>query len=145
TLQNRLSLIVYLEDSLRALNAATASVSLEGKLGTLVTTFVDGLDFVLMTMLDTLETRDAVSLDLLVRITEDRGDLMERVRQDYLAEESTVGTADRAVLLQVTSMFERIIWMLQRLARLMDGPSSESASVGVASAPDARRELPVSL
>src|SRR5262249_27692529 len=52
--------------------------------------------------------------------TEDRGDLMERVRQNYLAEEGSVGTAERAVLLQVTSVFERIIWMSQRLARSIE-------------------------
>jgi len=45
---------------------------------------------------------------------------MERIRQNYLADAPSVGPADRAVLLQVTSIFERVIWMTQRLARLID-------------------------
>jgi hypothetical protein len=47
-------------------------------------------------------------------------DLMERIRQDFLAGES-FGASDRAVLLQVTSMFERVIWITQRLARVIQG------------------------
>jgi len=55
-----------------------------------------------------------------VQITGDRGDLVERVRQDYLTEEGSVGTAERAVLLQMTSGFERVIWMTHRFARLLE-------------------------
>jgi phosphate:Na+ symporter len=118
-LQNRLSLIVYLEDSLRSLTVSIESASFHERLGPLIATFVEGLDFVLMIMIQTLESGDQESFSLLLRITEDRGDMMERVRQDYLAEERNVGTADRAVLLEVTSVFERVIWMTQRFARLI--------------------------
>ena len=120
TLQNRLSLIIYLEDSLRTLIATTETVCTESRLGDLVSTFVEGLDFVLMTMVTALETGDQQRIDLLVSITEDRGDMMEHFRQNYLAEEGTVSAADRAILLQVTNVFERIVWMTQRLARLID-------------------------
>jgi phosphate:Na+ symporter len=119
-LQSRLSLIVYLEDSLRTVTVATESVPLEGRLGALVSTFVEGIDFVLLTMLDALESGEKEPVELLVKITEDRGDLVERIRQEYLAGEGSASAADRAVLLQVTSIFERIIWMTQRLARLID-------------------------
>lgn len=119
-LQNRLSLTVYLDDSLRALTATTESVPLEGRLGELVSTFVEGLDFVLMSAVEALESGDPAQVAMLIEITEDRGDLMERIRQNYLADAPSVGPADRAVLLQVTSIFERVIWMTQRLARLID-------------------------
>jgi len=118
-LQNRLSLTVYLEDSLRSLMVTTDAVPIEGRLGELVSTFVEGLDFVLMTAVTALETGEREAIEMLVTITEDRGDLMERVRQNYLEESPNVGTADRAVLLQVTSTFERVVWMAQRLGRLM--------------------------
>jgi phosphate:Na+ symporter len=77
---------------------------------------------VLLTLLEALESAGGgESLVLLLQITGDRGDLMERIRQDYLADEGAVSSADRSVLLQATSIFERIIWMTQRLARLIDG------------------------
>jgi phosphate:Na+ symporter len=119
-LQNRLSLVVYLEDNLSALMLATEGVPSGGQLHELVETFVDGLDFVLMTMIEALETGDRTAIDLLIHITEDRGDLMERIRQEYLAGQSGAAGSDRVVLFQVTSAFERVIWMIQRFARLID-------------------------
>jgi hypothetical protein len=119
-LQNRLSLIVYLEDSLRSMTDVTAGVAPSSRLGDLVSTFVEGLDFVLMTFVAALETGDRERIELLVDITGDRDDLMEHIRQSYLAEESSVDSHDRAVLLRVTNVFERTIWMMQRLARLLD-------------------------
>src|SRR5262245_44428361 len=118
-LQSRLSLLVYLEDSLRTLTASTEAVRQEGPLALLLSTFVEALDFVLMTMTQVLETGDRSAHDLLVLITGDRGDMLERIRQEHLSDERSLSIADRAVLLQMTSTFERIIWMAQRFARLI--------------------------
>jgi phosphate:Na+ symporter len=118
-LQNRMSLLIYVEDSLRALTAATEATSAEGRLAALLSTFVEGLDFVLATMIDAFEGADDGALALLIRITDDRGDLTDRLRQDFLAEHSSISRTDRAGLLQVTSMFERVVWIIQRLARLL--------------------------
>jgi phosphate:Na+ symporter len=131
-LQNRLSLILYLEDSLRSMTDVTAGVPASSRLGDLVSTFVEGLDFVLMTLVTALETGDRERIDLLVDITGDRGDLMEQIRQSYLAEERSVDSHDRAVLLQVTNVFERIIWMMQRLARLLDRNARTLLETGIA-------------
>jgi hypothetical protein len=58
-----------------------------------------------------------------MRITQDRGTLMERIRTEYFAEASSVATADRGVLLQVTSVFDRVIWTTQRFGQLIEaGP-----------------------
>jgi phosphate:Na+ symporter len=130
-LQNRLSLILYLEDSLRSMTSVTAGVVPSSRLGELVSTFVEGLDFVLMMLVDALETGDRERIEMLINITEDRGDLMERIRQSYLAEEESVDARDRAVLLQVTNVFERTIWMTQRLARLLDRHARTSLEAGI--------------
>jgi hypothetical protein len=42
------------------------------------------------------------------------------VRQEYFAGEGSSQGADRAVLLQVTSIFERVVWMVQRMSRLLE-------------------------
>jgi phosphate:Na+ symporter len=136
-LQNRLSLILYLEESLRSLTERTEGVSPASRLGDLVSTFVEALDFVLMTLLAALEAGDRERIDLLVHITEDRGDLMEQIRQSYLAEESSIDAHDRAVLLHVTNVFERIIWMTQRLARLLDRNTRAQLETDAAVAPSA--------
>jgi phosphate:Na+ symporter len=125
-----LSLIVYLEDSLRALNDATECVPLDGRMGGLVSSLVEGLDFVLLTLIEAVESRGGESLEVLIQITGDRGNLMERFRQDYMAAEGNISHTDRSVLLQATSVYERVIWMAQRLARLIDTKPVSLSSVG---------------
>jgi phosphate:Na+ symporter len=98
SLQSRLSLLVYLEDSLQTLAATTESVSQESRLGVRVSTFVEALDFVLLTLIDALESGAGEPVDQLVQITEDRGEFVERVRQEYLSDEASVTASDRAVL-----------------------------------------------
>jgi phosphate:Na+ symporter len=124
--QSRLSLLIYLEDSLRTLHLSVGSVPAAGSLADLISTFIEGLDFVLLTAVDALESRDAGNIELLLQITEDRGDLVERMRKDFLAGNET-SSADRLILLQVTSVFERIVWMLHRLALIDADRAVESA------------------
>jgi hypothetical protein len=99
------------------------------------------LDFVLTTLVTALETGDRQHIELLVRITEDRGDLMEQIRQSYLAEEGSVDARDRAVLLQVTNLFERTIWMMQRLARLLGRNARTSVETDTASVESSTADL----
>lgn len=129
-LQNRLSLIVYLEDSLRVLTSSTESVPLDGRMGQLVSNLVEGLDFVLLTLIEALESPGSESVELLIQITGDRGNFMERIRQDYMAAEGNINATDRSVLLQATSVYERIIWMAHRLARLIDAKAAPLSSAG---------------
>jgi phosphate:Na+ symporter len=139
-LQNRLSLIVYLEDSLRSLTQTTEAVPVHGRLGDLVSTFVEGLDFVLMTLISAMETGGAEQVDLLITVTEDRGELMESIRHAYVEEGGAIGAQERALMLQVTNIFERIIWITQRLARLIArGYQRESPQAAALVAPDVAR------
>jgi phosphate:Na+ symporter len=119
-LQSRLNLIEYIEDSLSMLITATERVPAGGQLGERISTFVEALDFVVLTLVDALETGDADQIEMLAQITEDRGAFVERVRQEYFAGEGSSQGADRAVLLQVTSIFERVVWMVQRMSRLLE-------------------------
>jgi phosphate:Na+ symporter len=124
-LQNRLSLTLYVEDSLRGLTVSSEFVSPGSRLAGVVSSFVEALDFVLLTLVDALEAGGGDAVETLIEITGDRGDLMERIRQNFLTDEGGIAAADRAVLLQATSVFERVIWMTQRLARLIGGGAKE--------------------
>jgi phosphate:Na+ symporter len=124
-LQGRLSLIVYIEDSLKTLHASTESIPHHASLVDLVSTFIEGLDFILMTGVDAIETKDPMAIQMFSGITSDRGDIVERIRNDFFAG-SDVDAADRAVLLQVTSVFERIVWMAHRLAGLVETRESQT-------------------
>jgi phosphate:Na+ symporter len=131
-LQGRLSLIVYIEDSLRTLHASTESVPREGSLADLVATFIEGLDFVLLTAVDAIETKDPAAVEMFAGITSDRGDLVERIRNDFFAG-TEINSSDRAVLLQVTSVFERIVWMAHRFAGLVEAEQFQAKPALVSS------------
>ena len=66
---------------------------------------------------------------------------MEQIRQNYLAEEGSVDARGRAVLLQVTNLFERTIWMTQRLARLLDRNARTSLETGIAAVESSPADL----
>lgn len=118
-LQNRHSLLNYIEESLYSLTATLRGSGRSDKLQALVDRFVEGLDFVLLTALDAMESMDEFDIDLLITITADRGDLMEKIRKAYLASEEGLSYEDKSMLLHMTSLFERTVWMVARIGQLL--------------------------
>ncbi len=118
-LQNRQSLIIFIEEGLHNLTSTIVAAHYSEKLRSLLDRFIEGLDFVLLTCIDAMESFDEADIGLLISITADRGDLMERIRQTYLASEEGLSYQDKSLLLHTTSVFERIVWMVQRMGQLL--------------------------
>jgi hypothetical protein len=57
----------------------------------------------------------------------DRGDLMERVRKNYLSAELEISPEERALILYVTHLFERAAWSLGQYGRLRRRGSREDS------------------
>ncbi|GAI63905.1 unnamed protein product, partial [marine sediment metagenome] len=68
---------------------------------------VEGLHTILLTTVDAMESPEEYNIDLLISITEDRGDLMERIRKMYLTSERGLEVADKSTLLYLTNLYER--------------------------------------
>ena len=88
---------------------------------------VEALDTILLTATDALRSGDAADIELLVRITEDRGSAMERIRTRFQVEHGG-NAADVSALHYATTLFERNVWLLRQLALWM----RENVSTGVA-------------
>jgi len=108
-------MLTYLEDSLRTLTVATAGIALDSRLGKSTLRLIEGLDFLLLTMVDVLTLKEQDLIKIFGQITGDRGDFFERIRKEYLATEVTLATTERAQLFQMTSGFEQILWVMQRI------------------------------
>ena len=80
---------------------------------------VEGLHAILMVAADTAEGDDPEAARTLFILTDDRSTLMERVRHELLDGSGSLG--GRESLLSATLTFERIIWLLRRLAPPSDG------------------------
>ncbi len=75
---------------------------------------VEGLHAILMVAADTAADDSADAAEMLFILTEERSALMESVREELLGGSASIG--GRESLLSATLTFERIIWLLRRLA-----------------------------
>jgi len=64
-----------------------------------------------------------------VQITADQGQVMETMRETYLQRESGFTPVEKAAILPVTNIFERTVWTINRLGRLLrSGGQTPSAA-----------------
>ena len=64
-------------------------------------------------------TLDRGRADFLFDLTSDRGEMMGSIRSLHMAPSQPLSADERAFLLRLTNLFERIVWMLQRYAELL--------------------------
>jgi len=75
---------------------------------------VESLDAIFLTAIETTESGDGDDLDILITLTSDRGQLMEKIRRIYLSSEKDLSPEERSLILYITNLFERSVWMLGR-------------------------------
>jgi phosphate:Na+ symporter len=115
----RQKLLELVEDSLFQLASSVTAAASGGKLEHLIATFVDALDFLLMFSGDAARTLDRGRAELVFDLSSDRGEMMASLRNMHLAPEHALTSEEKALLLRLTNLFERIVWMVQRYADLL--------------------------
>jgi DNA-binding ferritin-like protein len=119
-IQNKQSIIVSIEENLYNLVRTLDQSPCNPAARSLVQNLIEGLDTILLTAIDAMDNADDSTAELLKNITQDRGSTMERIRNTYLSGESALDMQSKATLLYVTNLFERTVWMLNRLSRLLE-------------------------
>ncbi len=122
SLENRLRLLRYIEESVRSLFTASEKMSADSALRRHLDSYTEGLDFLLDRMLEALTLKDAAAVATFVTLTEGRSEILEGVRSDYLRSAATTDSTDQAVLFEVAHGFEQTMWMLHRFALLVPQP-----------------------
>jgi len=79
----------------------------------LASSMVESLHLILTLLNDSLITEDNDG-ELLLSLTSDRSDLMEKIR-DSLLNDQSINLEERQILFVSTSIFERIIWLIRRI------------------------------
>lgn len=116
--QNRQKLLEGLEEVVQELVLDLDHwVSSKGD-ATLRDVFVEGLDTLLITACDAAESNQIEDVELLIKITQDRGELLRAMRQNYMARESSLTPEGRQLFLRITGLFETAVWLLSRMAQL---------------------------
>jgi hypothetical protein len=76
------------------------------------------LDTLLITAADAAESNQIEDAELLIKMTQDRSEILRAMRQQYIAEESSVTPRHWQVFLRITGLFETAVWILGRMAQL---------------------------
>jgi len=94
----------------------------------------ESLSVILLSAGDAWQSRDADDLDLLLKLSADRGDLMERLRQRVAG--AGADHAETSTLFYVTSLFERAVWLVRQIGIPL-APSEVRDPALAATVPDA--------
>ncbi len=115
---NRHGVIGFLEDTVYQL-VSGAALTPSPQLAPLVQNVTEALQFLLLTAGDAAMTLDPTDADMMAGLCADRGELMGRIRNLYLSTEEKLAPADKSLLLGLTTYFDRTVWMVRRLAELL--------------------------
>ena len=76
---------------------------------------VEGFHFILLSLLDCVANEDKESIPLLEIMTDDRTEIMERLRDMLMNEANGIDQSNYQALLNVTIFLDRSIWLIRRL------------------------------
>ena len=116
---NRQGLIVSVENSLFKLGDYLTRLPSPDALNQPAHNFIEGLDAILQTAMDAIESSDPQDIDILLAITGDKGAVIKKIHGTYLSIQSTLELQDKSILLNISNLFERIVWTLHKLGLLM--------------------------
>jgi len=86
----------------------------------------ESMHAVLMSLVDALESPDAFNLEVIQALTADRSDTMEELRKSVLREETSLPYPEQQALYAITNIFERIFWLMRRIALLLQSLYSKA-------------------
>lgn len=92
---------------------------------------VEGLDAVLLTVVEAMGPDGEDDRILLRRMSGDRGALMRRLREEYLASDASLAAADKMTILTVTNLAERASWLINRLVDALPSPAAGDTSPAI--------------
>ena len=121
-LERRLSVIGSLNDTVHAFVETFARLRAGAPLeGSFVENLAESLNTLLLSALDAVRSGDREEVDLLLRMTADRGEVMERLRRTLLSGLQPLDHQQKSHLFYLTSLFERAVWLLRQLALAQQG------------------------
>lgn len=130
--QNRLEILMALHDSVhdlvRQIDGAPAALHRHP----LPAQLVESLHVLLSSLADTAADPDHDGVALLVELTGDRGELMERIRRALLHGDDPPPVPVQQALVAQTALFERIVWLIRRFALLLHENPDNAGSLALA-------------
>lgn len=117
-LERRQTLVGSLNETVFSFVTATASLRPQAPaIEPFLDSLAESLHALVLTAIDTVRSGDSSDRDLLLRMTADRGETLERLRRNVTSGSHALDHAQKAQLFYLTSVFERAVWLLRQLAQ----------------------------
>jgi phosphate:Na+ symporter len=127
--QARNLMIVATHEAMDELSVVLKAKFESAELRTLCDNLAEGLGALLLTAEEANRTLDPDDLAMFRGLTADRDSLVDKMRRRVIASERALSANDQQMLYAVTSLFERIVWLLRRYGTLLaPAPGGEVAS-----------------
>ena len=115
-LQNRQNLLKSIDVAVFSFVHTIHENQTYDKMATLMQSFTESLHLNFITASEATKSKNGNDINLLIKITDDKGALMEKIRKVYLVDIVESNSEHRAALLYVTDLFQRTIWLLNSWA-----------------------------
>jgi phosphate:Na+ symporter len=117
--QQRASLLAVLANDIYELVHESEAAQQSPNLAELIDHLVNALHAVLNQAVEATRATDAGDIDMLIVLTDDRADLMKRLREQYQASELPLSRIEARHLWRLTTIFDRVIWVLRQYGTLL--------------------------
>ncbi len=81
--------------------------------------FVESLDFIMLETSASATNLVRDDLEYLLQLTAERGETFQKLRKVYLSRQAELSPPERELLLHFSSLFERAVWTVNRMALLL--------------------------
>ena len=114
-LVNRQKLLSWLEEALGVMCQTLIDLESRHALHRFRTSICEGVDSVLLSLLDALETNDELSWYVARQLTRDRGAMMRKIRSEYMEMDPPLKKSELLSILLVTNTVEEVFFLLSKL------------------------------
>lgn len=122
----RAELMANLEDTISELVLPLEKTFFSNPLSILLLNISESLHVLLLTLCDVVQDGSIIDVELLNKMTEDRGELMQVIHREMRQYSPRLSFEEQQVLEFVTTRFERIIWMIRYFNRLIEKSRQET-------------------
>ena len=114
-MRNRQKLLAWLEDALGVLCETLVELADRSALGQFRTSICESVDGVLLSLVDAMESDDAMSWEIAGQLTGDRGEMMRKLRVQYLEMEPPLPKLDLINVFLITNSVEETFFLLSKM------------------------------
>jgi len=121
----RAEILTNMDDCLSELILPIEKSSFSPELQQFITNISESLHTLLLIVIDVVESEDPMDINLLLKITEDKGEIIEKIHTHIRKNNPKLLAEEQEVMEYISSRFERMIWMIRYLVRLVEKLNKE--------------------